>query len=154
MINAPTIGTNYQFVDEEFAKKFAAEQRIGGLAAVFALLALFISGLGIFGMASFVAEQRTKEIGIRKVLGATVLQLWRFLSKEFIWLVSLSFLIAMPLAFYAMHHWLQQYPYHAGIPWWIFAGTGGGVLLVVLLTVSWQSVRAAMVNPVKSLRAD
>jgi hypothetical protein len=149
----PSTLFDYQFVDEEYAKKFAAEQRIGELAAVFAVLALFISGLGIFGMASFVAEQRTKEIGIRKVLGATVLQLWRLLSKEFVWLVSLSFLIAMPLAFCAMRHWLQQYPYHASIPWWIFAGTAAGVLAVVLLTVSWQSVRAAMANPVKSLRA-
>ena len=145
---------DYQFVDEEYGKKFAAEQRIGSLAATFALFALFISGLGIFGMASFMAEQRTKEIGIRKVLGATVLQLWQLLSKEFVWLVGFSFLIAMPLSFYGMHRWLQRYPYHSGIPWWIFAGTAIGVLFITLLTISLQSVKAALANPVRSLRPE
>jgi putative ABC transport system permease protein len=145
---------DYQFVDEEYGKKFAAEQRIGSLAATFALLALFISGLGIFGMASFMAERRTKEIGIRKVLGATILQIWQLLSKEFVVLAGLSFLIAMPVAFYLMHHWLQRYPYHSGIPWWIFAGTAIAVLSITLLTVSAQSIKAALTNPVISLRRE
>jgi putative ABC transport system permease protein len=145
---------DYQFVDEEYGRKFAAEQRIGSLTATFALLALFISGLGIFGMASFMAERRTKEIGIRKVLGATILQIWQLLSKEFVFLVGLSFLIAMPAAFYLMHQWLQRYPYHSGIPWWIFAGTAIAVLSITLLTVSAQSIKAALSNPVNSLRAE
>ena len=145
---------DYQFVDEEYGKKFAAEQRIGGLAAAFSLFALFISGLGIFGMASFMAERRTKEIGIRKVLGATVYQLWQLLSKEFVALIGLSFAIAMPAAFYLMNQWLQRYPYHSGIPWWIFAATGIAVLSVTLLTVSAQSIKAALANPVNSLRRE
>jgi putative ABC transport system permease protein len=143
---------DYQFVDEEYGKKFAAEERIGSLAATFALLALFISGLGIFGMASFMAERRTKEIGIRKVLGATILQIWQLLSKEFVALTGLSFLIAMPAGFYIMHQWLQRYPYHSGIPWWIFAATATGVLVITLLTISAQSIKASLANPVKSLR--
>ncbi|HEV3414053.1 MAG TPA: FtsX-like permease family protein [Puia sp.] len=143
---------DYQFVDEEYGKKFAAEERIGSLAATFALLALFVSGLGIFGMASFMAERRTKEIGIRKVLGASVFQLWQLLSKEFVALTGLSLLIAMPAGFYLMHQWLQRYPFHSGIPWWIFAATGAGVLAITLLTVSAQSIKAALANPVNSLR--
>ncbi|HUB62239.1 MAG TPA: ABC transporter permease [Puia sp.] len=145
---------DYQFVDEEYGKKFAAEERIGRLAATFSLLALLISGLGIFGMASFMAERRTKEIGIRKVLGASIPQIWQLLSKEFVALVGLSFLIAMPAAFYLMHQWLQRYPYHTGIPWWIFAATATGVLIVTLLTISAQSIRAALANPVNSLRSE
>jgi len=143
---------DYQFVDEEYGKKFPAEERIGSLAATFALLALFVSGLGIFGMASFMAERRTKEIGIRKVLGASVFQLWQLLSKEFVALTGLSLLIAMPAGFYLMHQWLQRYPFHSGIPWWIFAATGAGVLAITLLTVSAQSIKAALANPVNSLR--
>jgi ABC-type antimicrobial peptide transport system permease subunit len=143
---------DYQFVDEEYGKKFAAEERIGSLAVTFALLALFISGLGIFGMASFMAERRTKEIGIRKVLGATILQIWQLLSKEFVALTGLSFLIAMPAGFYLMHQWLQRYPYHSGIPWWIFAATAAAVLVITLLTISAQAIRAALANPVNSLR--
>ena len=98
--------------------------------------------------------QRTREIGIRKVLGATVLQLWRLLSKEFLWLVGLSFLIGMPLAFYGLQHWLQQYPCHAGIRWWIFAGTAAGMLIIILLTISFHTIKTALANPVKSLRAE
>lgn len=145
---------DYQFADEEFGKKFSAEQRIGGLAATFSLLALFISGLGIFGMASFMAEQRTKEIGIRKVLGATICQLWRLLTREYVALIALSFLIAMPAAFYLMHQWLQRYPYHSGIPWWIFGATAIAVLTITLLTVSVQAIKAALANPVNSLRRE
>jgi ABC-type antimicrobial peptide transport system permease subunit len=144
----------YHFNDDEYAQKFAAESRIGNLAAVFAGLAIFISCLGLFGLASFVAEQRTKEIGIRKVLGAGVLSLWGLLSKEFLWLVCLSIFISMPLAFLGMHHWLQQYAYRTDLSWWIFASAGGGILLITLLTVSYQSLKAAFMNPVRSLRTE
>jgi putative ABC transport system permease protein len=150
----PSQPFEYRFVDEEYEKKFGEEQRLGKLAGIFAALAIFISCLGLFGMASFVAEQRTKEIGIRKVLGATVVNLWGLLSKDFVGLVIISLLISSPLAYYFMHRWLQNYPYHTGIAWWIFAGAGSGALMVTLLTVSYQSVRAAFANPVKSLRTE
>jgi len=142
------------FIDEEYARKFEAEQRIGNLASVFTSLAIFISCIGLFGLASFVAEQRTKEIGVRKVLGAGVLRLWGLLSKDFLKLVVLSFCIAMPLAWYAMNKWLEGYVYHTKISWWIFAASGIGILLVTLLTVSFQSLRAATMNPSKSLRTE
>jgi putative ABC transport system permease protein len=144
----------YQFNDDEYAQKFAAESRIGNLAAVFAGLAIFISCLGLFGLASFVAEQRTKEIGVRKVLGAGLVSLWALLSKEFLWLVCLSICISMPLAFLGMHRWLQQYAYRTDLSWWIFASAGAGILLITLLTVSYQSLKAALMNPVKSLRTE
>jgi len=144
----------YKFNDEEYAKKFSNEQRIGRLATVFAVLAIFISCLGLFGMASFVAEQRIKEIGVRKVLGATVFNLWGLLSKDFVVLVTISLLIATPASYYFMHHWLQSYQYRAEIAWWIFALTGFGTLTITLLTVSYQSIKAAMANPVRSLRSE
>jgi ABC-type antimicrobial peptide transport system permease subunit len=144
----------FQFVDEDFAKKFDQEQRIGTLATVFAVLAIFISCLGLFGLASFVAEQRTKEIGIRKVLGATVGNLWQLLSKQFVWLVSISLLIAVPVAYYFMYNWLQHYTYRTSIPWWIFIAAAAGALLITLLTVSFQAIKAAVANPVKSLRSE
>lgn len=144
----------YQFVDEAFAKKFGNEVRIGKLAGFFAILAIFISCLGIFGLASFVAEQRTKEIGVRKVLGASVFNLWGLLSKDFIILVSVSLLIAVPLAYYFMHNWLQDYTYRTDMAWWIFAAAGLGAIVITLLTVSFQGIKAALMNPVKSLRTE
>ena len=144
----------YKFNDDEYAKKFSNEQRIGRLATVFAVLAIFISCLGLFGMASFVAEQRIKEIGVRKVLGATIFNLWGLLSKDFVALVTISLLIATPASYYFMHHWLQSYQYRAEIAWWIFALTGFGTLTITLLTVSYQSIKAALANPVKSLRSE
>ncbi|HXB95942.1 MAG TPA: ABC transporter permease [Puia sp.] len=151
---APEQPFNIHFADDEYAKKFGAEQRIGKLAGFFAVLAIFISCLGLFGMASFVAEQRTKEIGVRKVLGASVPNLWRLLSREFIVLVGISLVIAIPVATWFMHNWLQQYVYRASLSWWIFAATALGTLLITLLTVSWQAIRAALANPVKSLRSE
>jgi ABC-type antimicrobial peptide transport system permease subunit len=145
---------DYKFADEEYAKKFGQEQRIGKLASFFAILAIFISCLGLFGMASFMAERRTKEIGVRKVLGASVMSLWRLLSKEFIVLVVVSLLIAAPLAYFMMRNWLQNYEYRTTISWWIYAVTGLGILTITLLTVSYQSIRAALVNPVKSLKTE
>ena len=144
----------YKFVDEEYGRKFAAEQRIGTLSTVFAILAIFISCLGIFGLASFVAAQRIKEIGVRKILGASVINLWSLLSKEFILLVALAFVIAIPIAYYFMDQWLQKYEYHANLAWWIFGAAGAGALLITLLTVSFQAIRAAIANPVKSLRTE
>ena len=150
----PASPFEYKFVDEEYAKKFGDEERIGKLAFVFAILAIFISCLGIFGLAAFTAAQRTKEIGIRKVVGASVFNLWKLLSKDFVLLVFISFLIAAPLAYYLMHNWLQHYEYRTVISWWIFAVVCIGALLITLLTVSFQSIKAALMNPVKSLRTE
>jgi ABC-type antimicrobial peptide transport system permease subunit len=150
----PAIPFSYQFVDQEYAKKFGDEERIGKLASVFAALAIFISCLGLFGLASFMAEARTKEIGVRKVLGASVLNLWGLLSKDFLVLVIIAFGIASPIAWYFLRNWLEQYEYRTEISWWIFAASGGGALLITLLTVSFQSIRAALANPVKSLRSE
>jgi putative ABC transport system permease protein len=144
----------YHFTDEEYAQKFAAENSIGNLGAVFAILAIFISCLGLFGLASFVAEQRTREVGIRKVLGAGVINLWALLSKDFLRLVLLSMLISIPLVYLGMHRWLQSYPYRAPLSWWIFASAAAGILLITLLTVSFQSLKAALSNPIRSLRTE
>jgi ABC-type antimicrobial peptide transport system permease subunit len=144
----------YQFADTAYDLRFKEEVRIGKLAGFFAILAIFISCLGLFGMASFMAEQRTKEIGVRKVLGATVFNLWRLLSKDFVILVSISLIIAAPVAWYLMNNWIQDYSYRTEISWWIFAVTGIGALLIALLTVSFQSIKAAIVNPVRSLRSE
>lgn len=150
----PSAPFEYRFVDEEYDKKFASEERTGRLAGFFAILAGFISCLGIFGMASFMAEQRKKEIGIRKVLGATAVQVWGLLSKDFLLLLGIALSIALPCADYFMSRWLQQYPYHSEIPWWVFAGTALGAVLITVAVVSGQAVRAAVANPVRSLRAE
>jgi len=144
----------YQFVDNEYAKKFGDEERIGKLAGFFAVLAIIISCLGLFGLTSFVAEQRKKEIGVRKVLGASVFSVWNLLSKDFIGLVGISFLIAVPLAWYGMHKWLQDYTYRINISWGIFLIAGIIAITIALVTVSFQAIRAAVANPVKSLRTE
>jgi putative ABC transport system permease protein len=151
---APAQPFEYFFADTEYGKKFADEQRIGKLAGCFAVLAIFISCLGLFGMASFVAERRTQEIGVRKVLGATVGNIWRLLSTEFVRLVLLSLLISIPASWYAMHQWLQNYHYRAALSWWVFAVVGAGALAITLLTVSYQAIKAALANPVRSLRSE
>ena len=150
----PSALFDYKFADEEYAQKFGQEERIAKLSGIFAGLAIFISCLGLFGLASFVAEQRTKEIGIRKVVGASVVRLWKMLSKDFMLLVSFSCLIAAPLAYYVMYHWLQQYHYRIEISWWIFIFAMAGALAITLVTVSFQTIKAAMVNPAKSLRSE
>jgi len=144
----------YRFIDDDYAKKFDTEQRIGNLSSIFTSLAIFISCIGLFGLASFVAEQRTKEIGVRKVLGASILTLWGLLSRDFIKLVVISFCIAMPLAYYGMSKWLENYIYRTPLSWWVFAASGIGLLVITLLTVSYQSLRAATMNPSKSLRTE
>ena len=150
----PGSAFEYSWVDEDYAKKFSDEKRIGSLASVFAVLAIFISCLGLFGLASFVAEQRTREIGVRKVLGASLFHLWQLLSVDFVIPVVISCLIAIPISWYFLHQWLQQYEYRAPMSWWAFASASGGALLITLLTVSYQAVRAALMNPVKSLRTE
>jgi putative ABC transport system permease protein len=145
---------DYHFTDSEYAKKFDLEERIGKLAGVFTVLAIFISCLGLFGMASFVAEQRSKEIGVRKVLGASVIGLWRLMSTEFVVLVAIAMFIAMPAANYFMQQWLQKYNYRVEIGWWLFAATGAGALLLTLFTVSYQAIKAALANPIKSLKTE
>lgn len=144
----------YKFTDEEYAQKFSDEERIGNLATFFAILAVFISCLGLFGLASFIAERRTKEIGVRKVLGASVLNIWQMLSKDFVTLVIISCVIAIPIAWYVLHQWLQQYEYRTPISWWIFTIAGLGAMAIALLTVSFQAIKAAVSNPVKSLRSE
>jgi putative ABC transport system permease protein len=144
----------YKFVDDDYAKKFGNEERIGKLAGFFAMLAVAISCLGLFGLTSFVAEQRKKEIGVRKVLGASVLNVWGLLSKDFVILVIISFLISVPMSYYFMHKWLQNYHYRAALSWWIFAAAGIGALAITIVTVSFQAIKAAVANPVKSLRTE
>jgi hypothetical protein len=150
----PSAPFDYKFVDEEYALKFAAEARIGKLASFFAALTIFISCLGLFGLASFVAEQRTKEIGIRKVVGASVFSLWKMLSKDFVVLVIISCCIAIPIAYYFLHSWLQNYEYRTEISGWIWVVTTLAALVITLLTVSYQTLKAASMNPVKSLRSE
>lgn len=145
---------DYKFVDDDFGNKFSAEERIGKLSSYFALLAIFISCLGLFGMASFVAEQRTKEIGIRKVLGAGVGNLWRLLSTEFFVLVLVSCVIAAPIAWYYLNIWLTNYDYRIEIKWQVFVMAALAALIITLLTVSFQAIKAAIANPVKSLRTE
>jgi len=144
----------YKFVDKAYEAKFQSEQRIGNLAAVFTGLAIFISCLGLFGLAAFVAEQRTKEIGVRKVLGARVVNLWALLSGDFLKLVILSCIISMPLTYFFMTKWLQNYTLHTSLSLWLFVAAGAGIILITLATVSYQALKAALMNPVKSLRAE
>lgn len=150
----PAAPFEYTFADKEYAKKFGDEERIAKLSAVFAGLAILISCLGLFGLASFMAEQRTKEIGVRKVMGASVFNLWRMLSKDFVALVLISCCIALPFAWYFLHKWLLNYEYRTSISVGLFAGVMAGAIFIALSTVSYQAVRAALANPVKSLRSE
>jgi ABC-type antimicrobial peptide transport system permease subunit len=151
---APGNPFEYTFVDEDYGKKFGDEERVGKLASFFAVLAIFISCLGIFGLASFTAEQRTKEIGIRKVLGASVINLWQMLSRDFVVLVVISCVISIPISWYFLSQWLLKYEYRTEIGWWIFAASAMGALIITLLTVSYQSIKAAIANPVNSLKSE
>lgn len=144
----------YSFVDEEFNKLFTSEKLVGQLSRIFAVLAILISCLGLFGLSAYTAERRTKEIGIRKVLGASVSGITRLLSREFLQLVLFSTLIAFPIAWWTMSHWLEQYHYRIAIHWWVFALAGFAAVGIALLTISFQSVKAALTNPVRSLRSE
>lgn len=150
----PAVPFEFKFADQEHARKFASEERIGKLSGIFAILAIFISCLGLFGLATFMAAQRTKEIGIRKVLGASILTLWQLLSKDFMLLVLLSCFIAIPISYYGLVSWLENYAYRTDIPWWVFVVAGFGALILTLITVSFQTIKASLVNPVKSLRSE
>jgi len=143
-----------KFVDEAYAQKFENEKRQGTLAGLFAGLTVFISCLGLFGLATYMAENRVKEIGIRKILGASLAGITALLSKDFVKLVIVSFLIAAPLAWWAMHTWLQNYTYRVAVEWWVFALAGLLSVVIALLTVSYQSIKAALANPVKNLRTE
>ncbi|MFZ6011111.1 MAG: FtsX-like permease family protein, partial [Bacteroidota bacterium] len=145
---------DYKFVDDDYARLFNQEERIRKLASLFSMLAVFISCIGIFGLAAFAASQRTKEIGIRKVMGASVFNLWKMLSVDFVRLVALSIIVAVPLAYYFSNDWLAQYDYRIDVYWWIFVATGILALTITLLTVSYQSIKAARINPVKTLRSE
>ncbi|PCJ98758.1 MAG: ABC transporter permease [Flavobacteriaceae bacterium] len=145
---------SYNFLNEEYAKNFNSEERMGSLVSFFAFLAILISCLGIFGLAAFVAEQRTKEIGVRKVLGATLYNLWQLLSKEFVLMVLISCCIAIPIGNYYMNGWIEEYAYRTEISWEIYAASILGALVITLLTVSFQAIKAAIANPVKSLRTE
>ena len=145
---------DYNFVDKQFEQLFKTETLKGKLAAIFSILTIFISCLGLFGLAAYTAERRTKEIGIRKVLGASLGNLASLLSIDFLQLVFLSCIIAFPVAWWMMHNWVQNFEYHIDISWWIFVAAGGAAIVIALLTVSFQAVKAAIANPVKSLRTE
>lgn len=150
----PAYPFQYKFVDDQFNQMFLNEALISKLATVFATLAILISCLGLFGLAAYTAERRTKEIGVRKVLGASVTGIAALLSKDFLQLVLVSCLIAFPVAWWAMHAWLQNYQYKVNISWWIFFAAGIAAMIIAIITISFQSIKAAITNPVKSLRTE
>ncbi len=150
----PQYPFEYVFADESYAKKFSDSQRTGNLATLFASLTIFISCLGLFALATYMAENRTKEIGVRKVLGASVIGITSLMSKDFLKLIIIAFVIACPIAWFAMSKWLENYTYRITIEWWVFAAAGLGALLIALLTISFQAIKAATANPVKSLRTE
>jgi putative ABC transport system permease protein len=145
---------DYQFLDQSFDQMYRAEQRVGKVALTFAILTILIACLGLFGLVTYMAEQRTKEIGIRKVLGASVPNIVSLLSSEFLVLVIISVLIASPIAYYAMSQWLTEFAYRIEISWWMFLTAGVLAVCIALLTVSFQAIRAALMNPVNSLKSE
>ena len=145
---------SYRFMDESFNNMYRAEQRVGEISITFSILTIFIACLGLFGLVTYMAEQRTKEIGVRKVLGASISNVIIMLSKDFLKLVLIAAIIAFPIAWWAMHTWLQQFAYRISISWWIFIVAGIAALLIGLITVSFQAVKAAVANPVDSLRSE
>jgi len=150
----PKFPFTYLFSDQEFDKLYKSEQVVSKLANYFAFLAIFISCLGLFGLATFTAEQRTKEIGVRKVLGASVRGIVSMLSKDFLKLVLVAIIVATPVAWYCMNRWLQDYAFRADISWWIFVVAGAAAIVIALGTVSFQAIKVALTNPVKSLRTE
>ncbi|HUP11411.1 MAG TPA: FtsX-like permease family protein, partial [Niastella sp.] len=151
---APGAPFDYTFMNEDFNNLYRAEQRMGVIAISFSALAILIACLGLFGLAAYAAEQRTREIGIRKVLGATVSNITAMLSKDFLRLVTVAAVIAFPVAWWFMHNWLQEFAYRTNISWWVFIMAGIAAALIAVLTVSFQTIKAALSNPVKSLRAE
>jgi ABC-type antimicrobial peptide transport system permease subunit len=144
----------YQFADEEYAKKFNYEELVAHLALIITAIAIFISCLGLFGLASYMAERRTKEIGVRRVLGASTLYIWQLLSKDFVMLVLIACIIAIPISWYLMNNWLRTYQYKINIGVGVFSLVMVTSVIITLLTVSFQAIRAAVANPAKSLRTE
>ena len=151
---APHRPFEYRFLDEEFAKLYAAELRTGKVFSIFSGLAILLACIGLFGLSAYSIKQRVKEIGVRKVLGAPVLNIALLLSGNFLKLVFIAFIIASPLAWWTMNKWLQDFEYRISITWWMFAVAGMAALLIALITVSFQAIKAAVANPVKSLRTE
>ena len=152
--NNPAYPFEYRFVDDQFNSMFSTEMLISKLSRVFSAIAIIISCLGLFGLAAYTAERRTKEIGVRKVLGASISGLAGLLSKDFLKLVALSCLIAFPISWWFMNNWLQNYTYRIDISLWIFVAAGALAITIAVATVSFQAIKAAMANPVKSLRTE
>ena len=150
----PDFVYEYRFLDDKIDSFYKQETQLSQLYKIFAAIAIFLSCLGLYGLASFMAVQRIKEVGIRKVLGATAGNIVYLFSKEFIILIAIAFTIATPIAWYYMHQWLQDYAYRINISWWIFAAGGAASILIALLTISFQAIKAAIANPVKSLRTE
>ena len=150
---APGLPFKYRFLSDSFDEMYRSEQRAGTLAIVFTVLAVLIACLGLFGLITFIAEQRIKEIGVRKVLGASISNIVILLSKDFLMLVLIACVFAFPFAWWAMHTWLQDFAYGVNISWWVFAAAGFAAFVIALLTVSFKAIKAAIANPVKSLKA-
>jgi putative ABC transport system permease protein len=151
---APDKEFDYFFLDEQFDKQYRAETRFGRLFINFAVFAIFISCLGLLGLASYNIVLRTKEVGVRRVLGASVAGIVRLLSVEFLALVGIAFLIAAPVGWYFMHRWLEDFAYKVELGWWLFAGAGVLAMVIAFATISYQAIRAATANPVRSLRTE
>ena len=151
---SPNLQFDYSFMDDDFDGLYRSEQRVGKIAIAFTSLAVVIACLGLFGLAAYAAEQRTKEIGIRKVLGARVSTIVGMLSKDFIKLVLIAIVLAVPLALWAMNWWLQGFAYRQNIQWWVFVSSGLTAIIIAFITISFQSIKAALSNPVNSLRSE
>jgi len=152
--DVPGVPFEYAFMDEYVGRIYAADITVSRIINSFTLMAVAISCLGLFGLAAFSAEQRSKEVSIRKVLGASVTGLARLLSKEFVWLVGIAFLIAAPVSWWAAHRWLQTFAFRITLEWWMFGLAGVLALALALATVSFHAIRAAVANPVRSLRTE
>jgi putative ABC transport system permease protein len=151
---APIAPFDYSFMEDDYQKFYEAEQRLGRVFFLFSVLALFIAGLGLFGLAFYMVARRTKEIGVRKVLGAGVGTVVRLLAFDFLKLVLIAVVLAAPVAYWLLQRWLQDFAYRIDMPWWAFVAAGGIALSIALLTVSFQSIRAALKNPVTALRSE
>jgi putative ABC transport system permease protein len=151
---SPGYPLDYKFMDDTYGQMYKAEEKLASLLWIFTLMAIVVGCMGLFGLAAFSAEQRTKEIGIRKVLGASVTSITTLLSKDFVKLVLIAFVVAFPVAWWAMNKWLEDFEYRINISWWIFPLAAIIALLVAIITVSFQAIRAALSNPVNSLRTE
>ena len=151
---APGIPMKYSFLDEDISNYYEAEQKWSNIIAWAGGISILLACMGLLGLAALAAVNRTKEIGVRKVLGASIRDIIALLSKDFLKLIVIAFIIASPVAYYFMHQWLQDYANRIGIEWWVFAIVGAGAILIALITISFQSIKAAIANPVKSLRTE